>query len=420
MTRAEQDCRIKIMDREGKKYRILFLSVTLAAGGEQKQLAQVLQNLDRQCYEPIVCCIRPLKQLDEDIRRLGVPIVSLGIKNHWNLLRVIREIRRVIHLNNVDLIHLGIFGSDFQGLLAAISAGKPAVAILQSMFDLSARARVDKSNGLAWRFKWRILYAVHAILARMPKIHYVALSESVKQSTIRELHLPAKRITVVPLGIIPEKFNAKRFPEAVVQTKSGLKLDEAYPILLNVARLSAVKGQKDLLETMPQILGHFPGARLLIAGDGPLLKELEQRRDHLNLQKTVLLLGERSDVPVLLGLSDIFVFSSYFEGLPGAVIEAMAAGKPVVAFDIPSVRELVEDGSTGILVGERNIASFAESVVQLARSPETTRKMGERAWQNVQIKYDINQNIKGLEAVFERMLVRPSARNEKSGRLSDA
>jgi glycosyltransferase involved in cell wall biosynthesis len=410
--------RPRTMNRHSNKYRILFFSVALAAGGEQKQLAQILKNLDRRVYEPVVCCIRPLKQIDEDIRGLGIPTLSLGIQNHWNLPPIIRGIRRVIKEYDIDLVQLGIFGSDFQGLLAAISMGTPSVMILQSMFDLPARAQAEKSSGFAWYCKWRGIYAAHAILARMPKIHYVALSEAVKQSAIRELRLPEKRVTVVPLGLAPGKFNVKISPEAVARIKSQLLTADAYPVLLNVGRLSAVKGQRDLLEAMPEIIKRFPRARLLIAGDGPLLTELKRLRDHLNLKKEVLLLGHRDDVSALLGVSNMFVFSSYYEGLPGAVIEAMAAGKPVVAFDIPSLREIVKDGETGILVPERNISKFAQSVIRLAELPDIARDMGERGRQMVQTKYDIHQNIKELEAVFERMLRHLNGQKERRRQLS--
>jgi glycosyltransferase involved in cell wall biosynthesis len=286
------------------------------------------------------------------------------------------------------------------------------VVILQSMFDLSARAQAGGSGGFIWHCKWRIIYAMHAVLARMPKIHYIALSEAIKQSALRELHLPAKRVSVIPLGLASEKFDARSVPgDTVARLKDELDVDGAFPILLNVARLSAVKGQKDLLEAMPYILERFPRARLLIAGEGPLLTELERLRDRLGLWREVLLLGKRNDVSALLSLSDVFVFSSYYEGLPGSVIEAMAAGRPAVAYDIPSLGELVKDGDTGILVRERKAALLAESIIQLAEHPDAVRQMGERARRLARAKYDIKQNIQELEALYEIILARSSGRS---------
>jgi glycosyltransferase involved in cell wall biosynthesis len=386
-----------------QKYRILFCSPALTFGGEQKQMVQLLQNLDRERFEIIVCSIRPFGYLDEAIKQSGVPIICLGRPNPYDL-RSILDLRQVIKKNNIDLVQVGIFGSEFHGLLAAIITGTPTVAILQSSYDLSARAQASKSDNFALRGKWRILYAVHGVLSRIAKVNYVALSEVVKQSAINELHLLSKLVKVIPLGVAPEEFDRDKFSEQITRIRSQLQLDKAYPVLLNVARLSAVKSQAELIQALPLILERFPNAKLLIAGDGPLMPELTNLRDRLNLQKQVLLLGNRDDVKALLHISDLFVFSSYYEGLPGAIIEAMAAGKPVVAFDIPSLKEVVIDGFSGVLVGERNIGRFSKAIIHLTEHPEIAREMGNRARQIVREKYDIRQNVESLEGVYQQML----------------
>lgn len=394
-----------MINRREHRYRILLCSISLAFGGEQKQIAQILQHLDRERFEVILCCIKPLKYIDEAIRKSGVPLLSLGIQNHRNLPRVVWGLRPVIKQYNIDLIHVGIIGSEYQGLIAAISTGKPAVAILQSTFELTARAQSLGSTGIAWRCKWRILYTIHAILARIAKVHYVAISDAIKQSAVRELHLPVNHVTVIPIGVTPEVYDRRTCPEGVVaKLRSELCLDGAYPVLLNVARLSSPKGQAELLQAMSCIRRRLPGARLLIAGDGPLLPELEKLRDQLNLRTEVLLLGRRDDINTLLHISDLFVFSSYFEGLPGAVVEAMAARKPTVAFDIPALREVVRDGHSGVLIEGRNVRRFAEIIIDLAEHSDITRNMGERAQQIVKEKFDIRQNIKSLEAIYQKML----------------
>jgi glycosyltransferase involved in cell wall biosynthesis len=394
--------------KQKSRHRILYCSIGLATGGEQKQLIQILQNLDKQHYEPVLCCIRPFHHVDEAIAQSGITLLSLGIQNHRNLPLVVSRLREVIKRYRIDLLHIGIFGSEYQGLLAAISARKPVVAVLQSSFDLTARYQASKSTGFFWRYKWRIFYALHGFLARIGKVKYVALSEAIKQSAVAELHLPEKRIAVIPLGLNPEEFDiGKDSEKTIVQIREELSLDKAYPVLLNVARLSPAKNQSKLLEAMPIILEHLPQAKLLIAGDGPLLSDLATLRDSLKLQKEVYLLGQRDDIKNLLIISDIFVFSSYYEGLPGAVIEAMAAAKPVVSFDIPSVREIVKDGYSGVLVKQRDAVSFAHAVVQLAEKPEIARVMGIQAQQIVKKRFDIRQNIRDLEHLYEGMITSP-------------
>ena len=391
------------MHRYSEKRRILYCSPALTFGGEQKQLVQILQHLNRERFGITICSIRPFGHLDEAIKKSGVPLICLGRPNPYDL-RSILELRQIIKKHHIDLMQIGIFGSEFHGMLAALSTGTPVVAILQSMFDLTDRAQASPKTGIAWRCKWRTLYAVHGLLARIAKVHYVALSEAVKVSAIRELHLPSRRVSVVPLGLIPGDFDRMRYSEQIVKIKSELALNGAYPVLLNVSRLSPPKGLPDLLKAMPCIRERFPRVKLLIAGDGPLQAELEELRDRLDLHNEVLLLGRRDDIHALLHVADLFVFSSVYEGLPGAVIEAMAASKSVVAFDIPALREIIIDGQTGTLVRGRNTDQLAEAVIHQVEHPEIARTMGEKGRQVVQERFDIRQNMKSLEAIYEKML----------------
>jgi len=399
---------------EKSTFKILHCSIALAVGGEQKQLAKVLSYFDRKHFQSIVCCIRRFGYIEPTIQNLASKFICLQVGSRYNLLGEVRRLRRVIKEQDIDLIVTGIFGSEFSPLLTALIARVPAAAFLTTTYDPGERSAAANGSAVLY-WKSRVCYIVHAILARLVKVHYIAYSESIKESAIKNLHLPPERVSIIPLGVNPDEFDARLLPrDTTTRLKDELGLHGAHPILLNIARLSAVKGQKDLLEVMPQILAHFPRAKLLIAGDGTseFVGELTSLRDHLSLQGHVQLLGHRDDIAALLHISDIFVFTSYYEGLPGAIIEAMAAGKPVVAFDIPSIRELVKDGNTGILVRERNIVLFAESIVQLAEHPDTARDMGERARQIVQREFDIRHNIKGLEAILKRMLMRPSGQDE--------
>jgi glycosyltransferase involved in cell wall biosynthesis len=398
---------------EKSTFKILYCSIALTVGGEQTQLVKRLKYIDRTRFQSIVCCVRLYKYVEPAIQNLASKFLCLQVRGRYNLLGEVYKLRRAIKEHNIDLVVTGIFGSDFSPLLAALVARVPAVAFLTTTYDLGARSTAASGSVILY-WKSRIFFIIHAILARLIKIHYIAYSDTIKESAAENLHLPRERISIIPLGLNPDEFDAGSLPQdTTIRIKDELGLNSAYPVLLNVARLSPVKGQKELLESMPQILAHFPQAVLLIAGGGPaqFTQELAGLRDSLGLAGHVQLLGHRSDIAALLHISEIFVLTSYYEGLPGSVIEAMAAGKPVVAFDIPAIRELVRDGDTGILVRERKPAYFAGSIIQLAEHPEAARQMGEQAQRLVRAKYNIKQNIKGLEALYERMLTRPSGRS---------
>ncbi len=146
-----------------------------------------------------------------------------------------------------------------------------------------------------------------------------------------------------------------------------------------VARLAPQKGHMDLLDAMARIVGEVPEARLLLAGEGPLRGELEGRAKQLGLNGQVLFLGrvERTELSNLLDQTDVCVLPSYWEGLPVALIEAMSAGKPIVASNVGGNPELVADGENGLLVPPSNPRALAEALIRLALSPDVRRGMGE-------------------------------------------
>ncbi len=395
------------MHVKNKVSRILYCSTALSFGGEQKQLGKILSYLNREHFQPVVCSIRPHGYVDQSIQDLADKLLCLGVRNKYNLPGTALRLRKVIREHGIDLIHTGIFGSDFDGLLASLITGVPVVALLTTSYDLGARSASAGKQSATSYWKSRAFYLMHAVLARMTKIDYVAYSQVIKESAITNLHLPAERISVFPIGMDLMKFDGSRLDNDMSsRVKRELGLDGAYPVLLNVARLSSVKGQKDMLQAMPRIIEYFPRARLLIAGDGELLPQLEELRDCLGLNEHVLLLGRRDDIDVLLHLSDMFLLASYYEGLPGAVIEAMAAGKCVVAFNIPALTELIKDGYSGVLIEGRNVGKFSESIISLAEHPDNARNMGERARQIVMKEHDIQQGIRNLEELYEKILIR--------------
>jgi glycosyltransferase involved in cell wall biosynthesis len=167
----------------------------------------------------------------------------------------------------------------------------------------------------------------------------------------------------------------------------------------NVARLAEQKGHRDLIAAAPAVLERHPDARFAVAGDGELRAELEALARPLGEQFTFL--GERDDVPDLLASFDVFAYPSRFEGLCLAVIEAQAAGVPVVATPVGGIVENVVDGKTGLLVPPRDPVALAGAIVRILDDPELARALAERARPRVRERYTRQRMVERTLALYD-------------------
>ena len=224
-----------------------------------------------------------------------------------------------------------------------------------------------------WRQKlhsWLINIGIaHTLIAVSEQTRLTALEEGVR----------ADRIVVIPNGVSP--LDISSIDRADARTKLGL--DEKNIFLLSIGRLTYQKGHEFLVQAISKIIRRFPNARAGICGEGPLRAQLESQILELGLSDHVKLLGARDDVSPLLAAADIFVLPSRWEGLSRALMEAMAAGLPVVATSVDGVKDLITDGVHGLLVPPEDSEGLEKSILQLLTDPQMRKRMGAAAQAHV-------------------------------------
>lgn len=374
----------------------------LGRGGAETQLFNNVRYSDPERFHHVVCFGGPPTDHVAGLEELGVEVVEVGKGTRPWSIRPALEIRKVIRRRKIDLMHVGLFPTRF-GLLAAISTKTPVVTTIPNTFgnaDLEA-ARVS----FVGRSKRVLGIKLQAWLARFGSDRFIAISNAVKDDAIRALGFPADRTDIVYRGLIPERFDPTAVDSGTI--RNDLELTDAHPILLNVARLAPQKAQSDLLHMMMHVRKEFPGAHLLICGIGPLREQLEEERNRLGLKGAVSFLGFRNDALELLQMADVSVFSSLYEGLCNAVVEASAAGTPVVAYDIPVFREIVENGASGVLTEERSPELLADGVIRVVSNPVLASRMAKRGRQIVRERFDIRKNVLLTQDVYDRVLATP-------------
>jgi sugar transferase (PEP-CTERM/EpsH1 system associated) len=333
---------------------------SLQVGGAEMLATRYAHRL-RDHYRLIFACLDSLGSLGEQLQADGFPVFvlqrtpGLDLKCAWRLAELLRRER-------VDLIHAHQYTPFFYSLIARLRARRPPI-----LFQEHGRHHPDTR-----RVK-RVL-ANRILLERRDRV--VGVGESVRQALIEKEGIPAGRVSVIYNGIDLPPRGFVQSERAVARQELGV--GPAEPLIIQVARLDYLKDHATAIRSIAHVVNRWPNARLFLVGDGPLREAIEEAVGRANLERAVRLLGQRSDVARLLTAADLFLLTSISEGIPLTVIEAMAAGLPVVSTAVGGVAEVVEDGVTGFLTPAGDDHALATRIGELLDSPRTRQEMGRR------------------------------------------
>jgi len=227
----------------------------------------------------------------------------------------------------------------------------------------------------------------------------LAVSESTRLDAIEEGVVP-ERVFVIPNGVdIPDLDEEVGYG---VRQTLGISSDQK--VFFYAGRLNYEKGPDLLLKAFAEVIDAVPDARLVMAGDGPLRQELEGLAHTFNINEEVIFLGVRNDVPAIMKAADVFVLSSRTEGMPNAVLEAMALSTPVVAFEVGGVKDLLRDGFTGRLSKPDDPHSLAMAMIELATHDEERGRLALEGRKLVDESYRLEKVCKMYEDLLSLLL----------------
>ncbi len=356
--------------------RILHLIPDLALGGAQRMLTYAAAAMDRDRYRLAVAYWGQAGPLRADLERLGIPVVRLA--GGPSLPRLARSFGQHVRRLRPDVVHTHLFDADLIGTLTARALGvRACCATIHSFSFFAAR-----------RHRWRYRWLLGPLVGR-----FLAVSRALADHLVRECRLPASRVRVVANGI-----DAARFaPPAGAAPPPA-----PGPTLGVLTRLDARKGLSYLLRAMAQLRSDLPDARLLIGGDGADRPALEREACSLGLADRVEFVGAVSDSAAFYRRLDCFVLPSLDEAFGLVVLEAMAAGLPVVGTRVGGIPEILEDGSQGRLVAPADSHALAGAIRELCADPLRRQRMGEAARRQAR-RFDIGHTVKALQAAYEEL-----------------
>ena len=402
MTRAETK----------RTYRILHMLPDLKLGGGQQVVLRNIANMKGGRFLHYVCYLLPFRDMEPRFLKQGIRLLFLHHRAWWSWPWVLSRLVRFVKEQRIDLVHVqGTPVDKFYGQAAAFLCKRPAVRTLHGMKPEARRLRDvlerPRPRTLVRWLRDKQERVIDGFLEPLTLQHVIAVSDAVLASWSGHLHkrrLCNGRITVNYNAVPVEQFAAPGDGQALERLRHEVGVGGAYPVLINVGRLSRPKGQAMLIPAMSSIVRQWPDAKLLLVGDGDARLTLAQEAAAAGLAEAVIFLGRRDDVPALLAISDVFVFCSFFEGLPLVLLEAMAACRPVVSVELPGLADIVQEGISGHLIKGRDADALARAVLDIVNDRERARAMGRRGRRLVSERFEMGASARELERVYESVL----------------
>lgn len=356
----------------------------LDVGGAEQALVELATRLDRGRFAPVVYALsappsdRP--SLAPRLRDAGVETHFLGGRHVGHLPLVVRRLTRLLKRQRPRLLLSFLFHANFVGRLAARWAGVPTVL---------SGIRVAE-GGARWHCQ------LDRLTSRLVD-RYVCVSQAVAAFSSRA-GLPADRIVVIPNGV-----DIARFEQAEPLDLAELGLASGRLAITYVGRLDHQKGTAELVEHSPAWMNRLSNHDLLLVGTGRQADELRGLARRLGIEDRVHFAGWRDDVPGILRASDLFVLPSRWEGMPNALLEAMAAGLPVIATDVEGVRELLGPSASEQVVAPSDWVALSQRIVELAGDRERANRLG-RANQLRAAEFSWPAMVAAYEALFSSLV----------------
>ncbi len=397
------------MNNKKRRIKVMRIITRLSVGGSSIHTILLTAHLDKQIFNSLL--IKGSEGKDEgDLRDLLqrkkidpllIPELrrELSFKDDlitfWKLYRLMRS-------EKPEIVHTHSAKAGTLGRLVAKLVGVPVI--------------VHTFHGHLFRGyfgpkKSRLVVFIERLLA-LVSTKIVAVTQSQIDELLRYKIAPSQKIVSIPLGLELDLLQNLQLERGAFRSELGLDKDDI--LIGSIARLVPVKGHVFLFRAARKVIDNFPRVKILVIGDGELRNELENLASGLGIGKNVVFCGFRRDLPQIYADLDIVALTSLNEGLPVAVIEAMASQTAVVAYDVGGVKDLIEPNVTGISVPFGEIDRLAESIVFLLKNPQERERLGRNARRKVYPRLHYQRLIRDFEKFYLELTENQHSKHEGS------
>lgn len=369
------------------QYRILILDNELGMGGKEKALFQFISRTDRDRYRIAVCCLKEGGYFKSRLEALDVPFYD-GLLDHRFDALAYRQFETILKQERTQIIYT------FSHPNTVIFSWLARLRRRVSAFIVSYHATGHQQGGR------EVPVYLLPLLRRADAL--VAVANAHRDYLVRVEGLPFEKFRVIHNGVDTSVYHPGTDGERA-KLRRALGLEDGHRVVMTVASLKPLKRIDLLLRSAAPVFAGHPDARLVVVGDGPDRAALESLARSLGIAERVVLTGIRDDVDSLLRAADLFVLSSRTEAFPNVVLEAMATGLPVVTTDVGSVREMVEDGASALVVPPDDEAALSDAIGRLMDDAGLRRRFGVRGRAIVDARFRIETMCAAREALFDEV-----------------
>lgn len=374
-----------------REYKIAFLIDSLGMGGAERMMVSILKYLQGEVFVPRVAVFktRDGNPIANEIASLGVAVDFLSIP-YLRDLSALPRLLQYLKRTGADLIHTQLEFANALGNLAAKLRHLPSVCTIHTMPSQEMSVK-------SWAHQMFELWSLNNFCDRI-----IAVSEEARLFHLKISGAPEDQTLTIYNGVEINRFKGQddeRFP-----LRRELGIPPEADVLVTVAVLRELKGIQFMIRALPQILAARPKTYYLVAGDGDYHTTLEAEAQRAGVTERVIFTGMRTDVPRVLAAGDVFVLPTLTEALPTVLAEAMASRLPVIASAVGGIPEMVIDGENGLLLQPGDPQALAAACINLLSKPAQCEKMGNRGWQIVNEKFNVERQVERLKKIYLDLL----------------
>ncbi len=377
--------------------RIAYVIGQLGHGGAERQLYECVSHLDPEQFDSMVYSLTPeIHPYGDLLLDRGVPVVGLKRRGRGDLARVV-ELGRLLRKQQPDLVHSFLA---MDGITATLAC---KWFVPTSLRLLSARCVSVKRDWLREVAIGRSYRSAALVVCN---------AQQVARFLVSSYRVDPARIRVVYNGVRAHEF---ALPRRIAREGRG-RLGDKSPVVGIVCRLEPAKNVSLFIRAAAILANDYPDLGFMVAGDGSSRAELEKLSRERGLEGRIRFVGMRDDVPALLARFDLLLHTSNHEGFSNSVLEAMAAGLPVVATEVGGLQELISDGETGLLVPAGDLEALVAAAKRLLGDWQLAEEMGRKAAEHVRHRFTVHSMVQDMVRVYQEGLglrqeaVEPAAR----------